>query len=399
MKAAARIRRFLGFLTDPQYRKLHAAVIAFALLSHLSLHYALYLPALRAPLGNLPYFRLHPLHEAEFLLIVAYAGVTFRWKGALIAIAVTGITSIPFILTPYIFGRAPRPDELRDAAIQVSFILLMGFLIVALYITDTKRRDLAAAAEVLKEADEVKSRFISIASHELRTPLTAILGFSELLTRPQVSEQQRAEWSAWINAQSRRLAEMLDDLLNVSRIQSGKMTLRREPVDFVATARDAVRVVGPPPSHSVAIEVPAGLPRVWGDSDKLLQVVVNLVSNAVKYSPSGGQIKLAAEPDPARGCIVVSVSDGGIGISEADQVQLFTTFHRISRPETQGVSGSGLGLYIVKSLVEMMGGEVWVRSELGKGSTFAFSLSAVPAGQPVGESAEGAHAQEVTPGR
>ncbi len=105
------------FLASPRYRTSHAVIITLALFLHLALHYATYVPALREPLGNLPYFRLHVLHEAEFLLIVLYAALVFRIKGGLTAVAVTAVTSVPFLLTPYIFGRDPRPDEIRDLAI------------------------------------------------------------------------------------------------------------------------------------------------------------------------------------------------------------------------------------------------------------------------------------------
>ncbi|MBI4329018.1 MAG: hypothetical protein HY685_04035 [Chloroflexi bacterium] len=145
-----------AFLTDRRFRKAHAVIIATALLVHLALHYALYVPALREPLGNLPYMRLHALHEAEFLLIVVYAALVFRFAGGLVAVAITAVTSIPFLLTPYIFGREPGPTELRDLATQVGFILVMGVIMSVLtemaarlrelgllVVTTTQQRDVA----------------------------------------------------------------------------------------------------------------------------------------------------------------------------------------------------------------------------------------------------------------
>ena len=145
-----KLQRLTTFLTEPCNRKKHAVIIAAALIAHLFLHYATYIPALREPFGALPYFRLHVLHEAEFLFIVVYAALVFRLKGGLTAVAVTAVTSIPFILTPYIFGRSPRPDEIRDLAIQVAFILLMGTLITIFYeaVARGSQRRLALAAQL-----------------------------------------------------------------------------------------------------------------------------------------------------------------------------------------------------------------------------------------------------------
>jgi tRNA A-37 threonylcarbamoyl transferase component Bud32 len=114
------------FLTNPRYHTVHAIIITFALLVHLATHYGVYYPPLRETLGNLPYFRLHVLHESEFLLIIVYSTVVFRWKGGLTAMFITAITSIPFTVSPYIFGRAPEVDQLRDNSVQVAFIMLMG---------------------------------------------------------------------------------------------------------------------------------------------------------------------------------------------------------------------------------------------------------------------------------
>lgn len=148
------------FLTEGKYRKFHFAIIAVALVVHLSLHYATYIPALREPLGDLPYMRLHVLHEAEFLLIVVYAALVFGLKGGLTAVAITGVTSIPFLLTPFIFGREPRPDEIRDLGTQVFFILLMGALMSVLSEAIKRDRDrhVQMAAAIEKADQELQTR-------------------------------------------------------------------------------------------------------------------------------------------------------------------------------------------------------------------------------------------------
>ncbi|MBI4233617.1 MAG: hypothetical protein HY686_04165 [Chloroflexi bacterium] len=135
------MRRLAAFLTEPRYQRFHVLVIAAALLGHLLLHYATYVPALREPMSRLPYLRLHVLHEAEFLLLIVYAGLVFRLKGGLAAVAITAITSVPFLLTPFIFGREPRPGELRDLAVQVGAILVMGAIISVLYEVVARERE------------------------------------------------------------------------------------------------------------------------------------------------------------------------------------------------------------------------------------------------------------------
>ncbi len=367
--------RGLALLTDPGHRRMHGAVIVTALVVHLATHYATYVPELRGVLGGLPYFRLHAIHEAEFLLIVAYSGIVFGLRGGLLALATTAIASIPFILTPYIFGGSPQPNEIRDLALQVVIVLTMGFLIVVLYDTESRRRRAETQATILLQANAIKNEFLAIASHELRTPLTILYGFSDLLLSREVTEARRREWLERIHSESGRLTDILDDLLNVSRIQSGRMAVRKEKLDLTPVMQEMSRYVELATSHhTLRIDVNGKLPAVVGDRDKLMQVLVNFLSNAIKYSPKGGQITLSASEDAERQRLVIGVADQGIGIAPEDQAPLFTTFHRVHRPETVGIHGTGLGLYVVKSLVELMGGEVWVKSEAGKGSTFYFSL-------------------------
>ncbi|MBI2859136.1 MAG: hypothetical protein HYX90_08665 [Chloroflexi bacterium] len=222
-----------------------------------------------------------------------------------------------------------------------------------------------------------RDTFVSIASHELRTPLTSILGYGELLLRRDLPDATRKKWAKNIVDSAHRLSAMADDLLNVSRIQSGKVNLMLEKVSLPDLFEDQLSMVrGITGKHEFAVDVDSGLSDAFVDRDKFGQVIGNLLSNAVKYSPDGGRITLAARNDVAGHRVVVSVSDQGIGISLTDRDSLFKTFHRIRRPETAGVGGNGLGLYIVKEWTESMRGTVWLESELNKGSTF---FVAVPA--------------------
>lgn len=153
------LRNLATFLTNPQNKRLHAVVIGLALVVHLALHYATYLPALRTALDGLPYFKLHALHEAEFLLIVVYAGIVFRLRGGLMAVGISAVTSVPFLLTPYIFGRQPREGEITDLVIQVVFVLTMGLLMVLLQESVTRSREvrLALMARIEKANDQLES--------------------------------------------------------------------------------------------------------------------------------------------------------------------------------------------------------------------------------------------------
>ncbi|GBD11359.1 Alkaline phosphatase synthesis sensor protein PhoR [bacterium HR23] len=298
----------------------------------------------------------------------------FRLRGGLIALGITAVTSIPFILTPYIFGRPPLPNEIRDLSLQVGFILLNGLLITLLFEAQFRRSQAEREAEALRVADQMKNTFISVASHELRTPLTAIMGFSDLLLNSPPVEGKAREWLGHIRAESARLAKLTEDLLNISRLQSGRLTVRPEPLEVSTVVGEALRSSPPSPKHICVVDCPPDLPRVRGDREKVIQVLVNLVSNAVKYSPNGGTVTVRGRWDAQRGAVVVSVIDQGIGIAPEDARHLFTTFYRVHRKETERIPGAGLGLYIVKSLVNLMGGEVWVESQVGKGSTFSFTL-------------------------
>lgn len=270
-----------------------------------------------------------------------------------------------------VFYLAPQPFTEEERSLLDNIANTLGEAIERREVEEEKARASAMAA-ALREADRIKTNFISIASHELRTPLTVLLGFTELLLRREAPEEKRRDWLERIHRESKRLSAIVDDLLNVSRIQSGRMIVEQQPLDLPEIAKEAVQSVAMNERHSVVFDFPEDLSPVLGDRDKLTQILVNLVDNAVKYSPQGGKITVAARQEPEK--VIVSVSDQGIGIAPEDQEKLFTTFTRIHRPEVEKIRGTGLGLYIVKALVELMGGEIWVESELGKGSTFFFSL-------------------------
>ncbi len=227
-----------------------------------------------------------------------------------------------------------------------------------------------------RELAERRNAFISIASHELRTPMTAIMGFSELLLNDRnLPESSQVDWLKRINQNSQILSAIVDDMLDVSRIQSGRLALTLEHVDAGELIDEIlVGIKGQTDEHEFVVDVPSDAPQVVADREKLSQIIMNLLTNATKYSPAGGQITVAVRPESEGERVVFSVSDEGIGIAPEDLEQLFTSFHRISRKETESIRGTGLGLSIVRGLANLMRGEAWVESELDKGSSFFFSV-------------------------
>lgn len=267
----------------------------------------------------------------------------------------------------------PRKVELRMVGPRPMDVVVTVFPISAgagRRMTGLLFRDITAERVVERRRDE----FISVASHELRTPMTTIMGFSELLlTRDSITASQRQALDH-IYRDSQRLTTIVEDLLNVSRIESGRLKVELSEFSLREVLRSVVAAVTlTSDRHRFETHIPVEVDRVVADRDKCTQVLTNLVTNAVKYSPKGGLVQVAVRRG-AEGTTVVSVKDQGIGISVADRERLFTAFSRIKRPETEGIRGTGLGLYIVRNLVEFMGGEVSIDSAPGAGSTFSFTL-------------------------
>ena len=225
-----------------------------------------------------------------------------------------------------------------------------------------------------REVDRMKTEFLSTAAHELRTPLTSIQGFSEiLLTRDDIKEEEKEECLSYINKQSVNLAVIINDLLDISRIESGKgFSLNKTPDDIAAIIRDAVphfQILSP--KHSFEVVVPKEPVEVMVDKEKMRQVLENFLSNAVKYSPDGGLIRVAGELLEEN--YQVSIEDQGIGMTSEQVEKIFDKFYRADASNT-AIPGTGLGMSIAQYLVEAHGGKVWVESELGKGTIARFTI-------------------------
>lgn len=237
--------------------------------------------------------------------------------------------------------------------------------------------DVTEANERLRELDRLKSEFLANVSHELRTPLNAIIGFSELLcdgVGGEVSEMQQ-EFISGILVSARHLLQLISDLLDLTKIQAGKVVLEPELFELDGLAAEVLNIIRPSADKKrqrLEVAVQPGL-RVYADRFRVRQVLLNLLSNAVKFSSEGGWIRLEAERRDGR--VHISVSDNGIGIPADKQDVIFEAFSQADTSPTRRHEGSGLGLAISKSLVEMHGGTLTVRSTPGEGSTFSFTLA------------------------
>ena len=240
-----------------------------------------------------------------------------------------------------------------------------------------------------RELDKLKTDFISVVSHELRTPLTSIKGYTDLLLSGATGEpnELQAEFLGIIQGSTARLSNLINDILDISRIESGAIALRREAVDYRQVVSDTLRMVKAAADEkqvSIDASLPETLPPVRGDADKITPVLTNLVGNAIKYTPEGGWVKVSVDA-AGEGGVVTTVADGGIGIAPEDQKRLFQKFFRADNTSTREAGGTGLGLVIAKTIIELMGGTIWVESEPGRGSRFHFTL-------PLFVSADGADA-------
>jgi signal transduction histidine kinase len=233
-------------------------------------------------------------------------------------------------------------------------------------------RDVTAERNV----DQLKSDFVSTVSHELRTPLAAIYGAAVTLRRGDLSlsGDQRYQLLGVVANEADRLARIVNDILWASRVESGTLSITIESCDPVQLVEDVVEAqrLHLPPTVSLRVSMPDELPPVAADPDKIRQVLVNLLDNAVKYSPDGGEVELALGADNGR--LRFSVRDQGLGIPASEQGRVFEKFYRLDPNLTRGVGGTGLGLYICRELVRRMDGRIVLESQPGEGSTFTVDL-------------------------
>jgi len=224
-----------------------------------------------------------------------------------------------------------------------------------------------------KEVERLKDELVSTVSHELRTPLTSLRGFTELMLTREFSVDQQRRFLTIMNDEAARLTDLINDFLDLQRIESGQQTYTFTDTAVLPLLQEAIApFVSVAEKHRFHIAAPNALPTVRMDSNRIRQVLTNLLSNAIKFSPNGGTVTLSAHN--TENFVEVRITDDGIGIPSEAIPQLFDKFFRVNSSETRQIRGTGLGLALVKQIVEAHRGQVWVESESGKGSTFSFSL-------------------------
>ena len=289
--------------------------------------------------------------------------------------AETGFTNDEINMARIIAGAST--NALRNAALYQRILRKNEAL-------ERMNEELSIANQELENLSQAKSDFVSMVSHELRTPLTSIIGFSELLAEAHVGElsEEQEEYIRQILRKGKDLLALINDLLDTGRLESGKLALRYREVDLedvILSVRSSTRHV----TESLPIintHIPDDLPAFEGDSEKITQVLTNLVTNALKFSPPGSPVDIIASKIRGRresdhgDLIQISVKDRGIGIPEDERQRIFDQFVQVQQGASRTFQGAGLGLYICRSFVELHGGKVWVDSTVGDGSTFHFTI-------------------------
>jgi signal transduction histidine kinase len=244
---------------------------------------------------------------------------------------------------------------------------------------DRKVDELAQANMALYESNRLKSDFLATMSHELRTPLNSILGFSEVLQSSNSLSDKQLRWVSNIRSSGEQLLALINDILDLAKIEAGKMQVRVSELSATEICEGLLAMFRPMAEKKnidLRGQLAPGMPLVRQDMVKFQQILSNLLSNAIKFTPEGGRVFLKAEatPGPAGGQLVATVSDTGVGIALEEQELVFEKFRQAGNPLTRQHAGTGLGLSIVRELSKLLGGEVTLQSELGRGSTFTVRL-------------------------
>jgi len=239
---------------------------------------------------------------------------------------------------------------------------------------------LERANQELKRLDQMKSEFISVASHELRTPLATIKNVVQLILKGRTGEinEVQTDFLSMAEKNIDRLTNILNNLLDLSRIEYGKIDIKSEELELrgiIEFILSSLKPQADEKSIQLNVEISKELPPIYGDRGKIEQILTNLVGNAIKFTPEGGEVSVLSKPFHADGNMVaISVRDSGIGIPEDQQEKVFEKFYQVNGSLHRLTSGTGLGLAITKGLVEANDGTIWVESQVGKGSTFTFTL-------------------------
>ncbi|TEU13473.1 MAG: hypothetical protein E3J21_18630 [Anaerolineales bacterium] len=305
-------------------------------------------------------------------VIASYEEVSIDFYVEIIVFGIVGSTAVYFTLT-WIAQSLQALDKAEEEIRQLNVELERKVEERTQSLREAYE-EMERTNESLQELDRLESEFVSLVSHELRAPLTNINGGIELILRfaKNLDEGQR-DILITISEQSARLTKLVENILDISIIDAGRLQLNLGPVALAPLlARVRREIEAMTSEHRFRWPEPGGLPLVWADEDRLTDILLNLLDNAVKYSPVGTEVTIQARPDDRR--MIVSVTDCGIGIPEKERLKIFDKFHRVNNRDAKDVYGYGLGLYMARRLVEAQGGEIWVESTVGEGSRFSFSI-------------------------
>jgi len=269
-------------------------------------------------------------------------------------------------------------DDIVSGNVMKSYLFLI-FIIVGIFILlvrQMRSADYSVLYKRLKEIDTMKDNFISMAAHELRTPLVVIRGYASMLKDIPTLDEKNKENLRRIDISVQQLNTLIGDILDVSRLEQGRMNFNFEDLDIgkvVHESTDSFQAVVAEKKLSLSCEAEEGLPHISADHERMRQVMMNLIGNSVKYTVSGG-ITVKAYADHTNEKVVIRVSDTGIGISSEGQKRLFEKFYRIRDDDTENIQGTGLGLWITKQIITAMKGDISVESIKGKGTDFIVSF-------------------------
>lgn len=271
----------------------------------------------------------------------------------------------------------PSEHELLQTAGRTAAIALQRAML------DERLLKEEVTRRALEEISHLKTEFVSLVSHELRTPLTSIQGYVKMMLAGHSGElnELQNEFMSTVSRNTDRLIALVNDLLDISKIQSGRLDLVLQPLDIAdlfSRELDSLKSLSDDKGVTIVTDIESGVPLVRGDTQRLGQIIANLVSNALKYSPDATTIKLTAHQVDKN--VLVKVIDAGMGIAPEERSKLFQMFYRGETDAVRQIRGTGLGLAITKHLVEMHGGKIWVESEKGHGSTFSFTIPIATSG-------------------